>query len=545
MNQRETLGFNAKITPVRPLNDEMTLCKCYVLALGKNRNYSHISKEAVDAALPTIYNIPVVGHVYVGEDGEYHMGGHDMTIGRDEDGKLEFKSLCVPFGVVPEQRNIHYETIIDSYGNEVIYQVADIILWTGRYPDLYKAIYDDDIYFGQSMEINVKAYEPLEDDVSYTNIKTFTYSALCLLGKSDDAEYHVEPCFPDSRVEPYHFSADDSKFNELMKEFKKELSECFQAINTNKGGKERLTIEVLNSVLAEFGLAKEDLNFEVTEDMTEEELRENLAKAKPQKKEVEEPVVEEEPVIKPEEETKADEVQEDNKDEVPAEEPAEVEETPTENQDQTPSETEKKSPVTFASTYLDKVNALVIACENLHKCEEEMCIQYWFIDCDDKYAYLREFAYDHGTESTRYVRAEYKLEEEKAEFVGDFVTVKSVFLTLEEADELEKKRAEYDELKQFHDERIESDRIKEYDAIVSEFPDLANNEEFSKLVEDKLSFESAEVLREKCYAIRGKTMAVKTAEKPTAKIPIDFSKKDFKPDVYGGFFSIYPPKSGK
>lgn len=554
MNQRETLGFNAKITPVRPLNDEMTLCKCYVLALGKNRNYSHISKDAVEAALPTIYNIPVVGHVYVGEDGEYHMGGHDMTIARNEEGKLEFRSLCVPFGVVPEQDNIHYETIIDSYGNEVIYQVADIILWTGRYPDLYKAIYDDDIYFGQSMEINVKAYEPLDDDASYTNIKKFTYSALCLLGKSDDPEYHVEPCFPDSRVEPYHFSVDDSKFNEMMTEFKKELSECFQTINTNKGGKERLTIEVLNSVLAEFGLAKEDLNFEVTEEMTEEELRENLAKAKPQNKEK---PVEEEPVIEPEEETKADEVQEDIVDEVPAEEPNEVSqpnvdeepveevETPVENQDQTPSETEKKSPITFASTYLDKILAITTACDGLQKCEDEMCIMYSFTDCDDKYAYLKEYAYDHGTESQRFVRVEYAMNDDKVEFVGEFVTVKNVFLTLEEVEDLERKRAEYDELKKFHDERIESDRIKEYDAIVSEFPDLANNEEFSKLVEDKLSFESAEALREKCFAIRGKTMAVKSAEKPATRIPIDFSKKNSAEPVYGGFFSKYPPRSGK
>ena len=78
--KRESVKFNAKITPVKPLNDEMTLCKCYVMAVGKNRNYSCISKEAVEDALPTIYNIPVVGHMYVGEDGEYHMGGHDLKL---------------------------------------------------------------------------------------------------------------------------------------------------------------------------------------------------------------------------------------------------------------------------------------------------------------------------------------------------------------------------------------------------------------------------------------------------------------------------------
>lgn len=533
MNKRETFNFNAKITPVKPLNDELTLCKCYVLALGKNRNYSHISKEAVETALPTIYNIPVVGHVYIGEDDEYHMGGHDMTIGRDENNKLEFKSLCVPFGVVPKQEDIHYETIIDSYGNEVIYQVADIILWTGRYPDLHKAIYNEDIYFGQSMEINVKAYEPLDEDARYTNIKDFSYSALCLLGKSDDPEYHVEPCFPDSRVEPYHFSMDDLKFNELMEEFKKELSECFQTINNNKGGEERLAIEVLNSVLIEFGLKKEDLNFELTDDMTEKELREKISEiGSCEQKQPDEPKDE---IVGTEESL--------------SETSATIDETKeaiVENQDRIQTETENKtfSAIDTSMTYLDKLSALQDACTRLDRYDEELCIRYWLCDCDDNYAYLQEFMHENGETKQRFCRVKYEFEDGNAEFVGEFETVISTYLTIEEVEDVERKRAEYDKLKQFHDERIESDRIKEYDAIVSEFPDLTNNEEFSLLVENKMSFESAEALREKCFAIRGKTMAVTPAEKPKTKLPIDFSKKG-EPEVYGGFFSKYPPKRGK
>ena len=38
MTKRYTVEFNAKVTPVKPLNDEFTLCKCYVMALDKNRN---------------------------------------------------------------------------------------------------------------------------------------------------------------------------------------------------------------------------------------------------------------------------------------------------------------------------------------------------------------------------------------------------------------------------------------------------------------------------------------------------------------------------
>ena len=556
--KRETLGFNAKIVPTKPLNEELTLCKCYVLALGKNRNYSHISKEAADNAVPTIYNIPVVGHMYMDEEnGELHMGGHDTVLVRDEDNRLKFKSLCVPFGVVPQQEGIHYEEVIDSKGNKVTYQVADIILWTGRYPELYEAIYSDDIYFGQSMEINVKAFEPLDEDKSYNNIKEFEYSALCLLGKSDDPDYHVEPCFPDSRVEPYHFEANSEKFSELMLEFKSELNECFQAINKEKGGEKRLTSEVCNSVLAEFGLKQEELDFEVTETMTEEELREKLAafnqgeKVEPT---TETPVEEftEESVEEPAEEPEV-------KEELPAEESAEeitdVESTPedvepaeevipaevVEDSDPEPS-TDNFSKSDETLSYNQKMEIIREAVINLYQYENGNGVDYYLNDCDDTFAYLTEVKF--GDEyAERRCRVAYTIEDNKASFNGEFETMFIKWLTQAEVEELETKRAEYEELKSFKMERLEDDRIKEYNAVVSEFSDLAEFEEFQKLAENIKSFESADALREKCYAIRGKSMVVQTTKKSEMfSVPIE--RKNETPEVYGGFFSKYPPKSG-
>lgn len=528
MNRREILGYEAKITPIKPLNDEMTLCKCYVLALGKNRNHSYISEKATEKALPTIYNIPVVGHVYVDEDGEYHMGGHDMTIARNEDNQYVFKNLCVPFGVVPENNDIHYETFIDSTGNEATYLVSNVVLWTGRYPDLYKAIYSDDIYFGQSMEININACEELKDDKQYVDITDYSFSALCLLGKSDDPEYHVEPCFPDSRVEPYHFSLEDSKFNELMQEFKKELSECFSAINTKKGGEEKLTIEVYNSVLAEFNLTNCDLSFEEAEQMTEEELREKLSAFNQKDESKSEEPAEEEPT---------------NNDEPESEEKQEEANENFTASDETQKEEPKSETVNFSKTYNEKRQALSIACGAISKCEDGKYIQYCLADFDNEYAYIEEIKFGiDETFETRYCKVEYTIDNENnATFKGEFITVVLKFLTLEEVEKIDKEKAEYEELKQFQMERLEADRINEYDAVVSEFSDLTGNEEFSRLVDDKMSFESADALREKCFAIRGKSMSVKADKKPETKVPIDFSQKE---EPYGGFFSKFPPKSG-
>lgn len=555
MIRNELLGFNAKIVPIKPVNEELTLCKCYVLALGKNRNYSHISKETADKAVPTIYNVPVVGHLYVDEDGEYHMGGHDVEIMRDENGVLRFQRMTVPVGVVPEGANIRYEDVIDSEGNKVTYQVADVILWTGRYPKLLEAIYDESIYFGQSMEINVMAAEAFKDDNKYTDIKDFSYSALCLLGKSDNPDYHVEPCFPDSRVEPYHFDYD--KFSAMMDEFKEKVNECFQAMNMKKGGEKRLTREVYESVLAEFGLTQEDLGFELTEEMTEEELREKLTATPDAEQTTEEIVegeqtevtdeefseevseVEDEPVEEP-----VEEVQEEEPNVEPEEEQSEPEETEEETPEQEPeTDPEQFSKVDETLSYNQKMDIVRQAVINLCKYENGLAIEYYLNDCDDTYAYLTECQY--GEEfSRRFCRVKYTISDGVATLEGEFETMYVTWLTKAEVEELETKRAEYDELKSFQMERLESDRIKEYNAVISEFSDLAGNEEFSKLVEDKMSFETAETLRERCFAIRGRTMVVSTTKKPEVNtVPLE--QFDKQPEPYGGFFSKYPPKSGR
>lgn len=230
--EKARINFNARIRPIKPLNNEFTLCKCYVMALGKNRNKSIISKEAADGAIETLFNVPVVGHVFVDDDGNHRMGGHDIALEKDESGKLKHKVLTVPFGVVPENNNIAYEEVVESNGETKTYMVADVILWTDRYPQLKEAIYNDNLWFGQSMEI--KAHEVVrgttESDKDFIHINKFSFSGLCLLGKSDDENFDYSPCFPEAKVVPYNFELDNEQaLNfETMRE---KLKHCFDDKN--------------------------------------------------------------------------------------------------------------------------------------------------------------------------------------------------------------------------------------------------------------------------------------------------------------------------
>lgn len=225
----EKFNVNActKFSVIEELNSEFTLTKVYVMACGKNCNMSYIGKDRVEENLNTLNYVPVVGHLFKDEDGKYRLGGHDCTF----DDNFNLVSLCVPFGVVIEN-SFEWETV-NEYGTDVEYLVAKAVLWTGRYPDLKEAIYSDEVYFNQSMELNVQEYRPLEQDSNYIELLDFSFDALCLLNKSDKPEENVTPCFINAKVEPINFSTDDfvAKFEEL----KQAVNKCF---NLQKEGEE-------------------------------------------------------------------------------------------------------------------------------------------------------------------------------------------------------------------------------------------------------------------------------------------------------------------
>lgn len=313
-NKHTSITFKAKVKPIKPVNPEFTLCKVYVQSTNKNRNGSYMSKERILAMLPTLNYCPVVGHIIECTDSEGNkhkfIGGHDWTITED----WEIKDLTVPYGVVVED-SFDWE-IVDEYGTEMEYLTANAIIWTGRYPELKETLYSDEIWWNQSMELNISQYRPLEEDSNYMELLEWTYSALCLLGKADadstnghtDPREHTEPCFISSRVVPMEFSK--SEFAEAMNEMKEKLSFCFK--NQPSTTVTNVTMEV-DIDKNNGGSAMEEIKNEVVEEVTETVVEEV----------VEETVTEETPEVV-EEETVEETVEE------PTEEVVEetVEETP-------------------------------------------------------------------------------------------------------------------------------------------------------------------------------------------------------------------------
>lgn len=532
MYDNVSVRFNAKIKPVKPINDEMTLCKCYVMALGRNTNRSNISKCAADDALPTLFNIPVVGRIYADDEGNLHMGGHDYNIVKNEKGKYVFKSLTVPYGTVPYQENATYEEVVEPNGTKSTYLVADIILWTGRYPELLNAAYNEEVFFNQSMEL-----KPLKTEVKdgYTDIQKYQYKALCLLGKDDDPEFNVNPCFPSARVEPYDFSLND-KWDELFEEFKNKLGECYsEKRSLEKGGNETMDFSKFNEILNEFGIEKiEDVAFEVTEDMSVEEFREKLANsitANTANEEVETATVFEE---ENEEVTEANETANEN--------------VVTTSEPETTVEENTFEPE-FALNMNKKISLFEKVLEDFRVCVLGHYEWFGFTDYDDQYLYCRYTIEKAGQAlKTGFCRFNYKEVDLAVEVdKSTFTEVSIMWLTQEEAVKLDKERHEYAELVEFKEKQLEENKRREYSAIVAEFSNLEEVAEYKEVVGNMLSFESGEALKEKLFAIRGKTGIYKESKVPVdeVRIPVNFSNNEGNQSKEYMFFSKYYPEAIK
>lgn len=217
-------GYKFNITEKNPLFSD---AKIYVMYHGENRNNSHISKEDVDRAINSIYNIPIVGEFIEDDTGseDSNFGGHGGKLIIDDNGS-KFIQTTRPMGVVPESANVYWEVVKDEKGRDREYLVVDGALLWNRYEDAVNTLKSAN--FGQSMEIEVG--EGLFDDESgLYHIKDFSFSAFCVLGLDDRKNGKVEPAFEDSKIITY-----SKEFSSELKEMKGELNKYFTSYSKEK-----------------------------------------------------------------------------------------------------------------------------------------------------------------------------------------------------------------------------------------------------------------------------------------------------------------------
>lgn len=514
MNKRSKklgINFDLKFKDIQNVNPSFDSAKIAIAYSGRNRNMSSISKEAFEAALPTIKNVPLVGRYIEDED---DFGAHDIRVVVKGD-EFDVQNATVPFGVVPESASQWWEQVTEEDGTVRDYLFTDCLLWK-RQPG-YACLANQGKWH-QSMEIDLNKY--VVDNDGYCVIEDFVYTAFCILGNS------VEPCFESASVQltsDAAVSVYKQQFSLMLEDLKSEFG-TQEVIFNHEEEPKMLTNEIIEAILAEFNVKLEDLSFEVTEDMTEEELREKLTAA------AETSVIEE--------------IVDDSVAEEPAADPAEtevIEESVEEHEEHVDEVIEESVSGTenFAYTYEQRRQAI----QNALPCDENTYS--WLMDFDDTYAYFEMHVWNDGDVTESYNRVSYMIDDASmtAAIGSEYEPIICKWLTMEENARIEADRELLAELQAFRDDRLTAEHHDAVDAVLIDFDDLSENTEFEALRANAYSFEDVEDLRKECYAIRGKFAVVKPKEnnKTNVKVPIGVAH-DKKNDPVGDLFARYGKK---
>lgn len=261
------------------LNPNFSKCKIYVAYPDLNRNNSFISEAAFDDAIPTVFNIPIVGE-YIEKKENFGDHGGKIEIGKD--GEITYVQTTMPYGVVAESAEVYWEDVIEEDGTENKYLVVDGgYLWTGRYPELEMMIGNK---MNQSMELDVVDADWITvDDKKVYEIKKFVFSAFCILGtdvNGDNPSAHVEPCFESASIVTYSLDKDKFKleFNQMIQELKQSLTINFdkppapstdEAVVLNNSNKEVKILKSKKEIAAQFKLTSNQLYSELDRTLSE------------------------------------------------------------------------------------------------------------------------------------------------------------------------------------------------------------------------------------------------------------------------------------
>jgi len=174
--------FNAEDT-------RFTKVKIWLMHLEENMNGSFFSREAVEKAIPSLANTPIMGRI--NEDTE-DFEGHEVEMEITED-DVSFKNITVPYGVIPEFNNAHFEDRVGDDGVTRTYLTVEGLLWN-KWEDAVNVLNSKGGITGQSMEIHPE-YSGRFDDEFVFHFNEFKFDGACLLGDA------VLPAMNNSTVE--------------------------------------------------------------------------------------------------------------------------------------------------------------------------------------------------------------------------------------------------------------------------------------------------------------------------------------------------------
>ena len=219
-----------------------------------NRNQSFISKKTMEEALPTVYNMPILGYIW-DDNGTPKFASHEFYL--DENGETVYEEI--PVGVVPESSPLEFHDVDDK-----TYLEGTGIIW--KTYSKASEILERESDLSVSIEILVDELSYSADDKTLV-LDKIRFTGVTILQEDPETGKEVEPGMQGAKISIDSFSAkNNSMFGETeIKQFiKASIAEALDNINSKEGGqKMKFSEEKLNELLEKYAVKSEDLTFDL------------------------------------------------------------------------------------------------------------------------------------------------------------------------------------------------------------------------------------------------------------------------------------------
>lgn len=513
-------------------NDKFLKLRLKVCHNARSLHNTRFTTPSLTKAKNSSVNIPILAHIFENDDGELEIGEHDFVIEQDRYNPDKSRRIYLeqPVGVVPENNN--YEVVKEEGGISYVY--LDAYIWKG-YSNYCVDILKNSERIKLSMEVDFYDYHYSRKEELYL-IDDYKYRAITLLGGDN------RPAMQNSGGNIVNYcAADDNLGIVTVEEICSEISKVFSAKEETKKGEDEMDSETIQAILDELGVTKGELDFEITDNMTEDELRAKVKEYldrkaadmeeeanKAENNSVDEPVVE--PVEEPAKENSVGAVGE------PEAETTDAPETDTAIEKYYSADSHI---VKFSMSDEDKRNAIYNAL--LETTDDE----YYIIQTYENYVIAQSWM------DGKIYKIGYTKSDNSVSINEGFTEVFPEFVTAEEKNELEQMRSNYSalesevtELRQFKADTESAKRTAELETVFSKFDSrLEDCEEYKALKESNSEY-SVDQIEEKCFAMVGRMSAEFSTNEAEGVVRVDYcahfeNDKDVDRKPYGGLFEIF------
>ena len=548
VEQNKSVNFSSKengnpIVVSMPANFEisendmpgMLKLKLKVCHIDTNRNGSHISKENMEKAMPTLKYRPILAYIHQLDDGTYDFYAHNMEIVEDENGEEKINYIEKQVGCfTTDDPYLEYDkdndkTYVNAYAviPEEYTEAANIIRRKNGTKVSCELVID---------ELSYNAKE------KYLDLTSFYFGGCTLLG-CDENGNEIGEGMLGSRADIADFCHKKPVFDyqerlvEMLDKLNNTLSN-FNKNNTEEGVREEMNH--FEELLEKYGFAVDELDFDY-ENMSDEELDSAFEDFKCRKKKCEE----EDSDVDGSEEGNSEES---GSEEGTSEEGSSEEENPedsNDDEDDVGDDESKKNSENFVKNFKVEISHEDIryALYNLIAEYEESDNEWYGI-----YAVYDDYFVMQGWCNGKFYKQGYSIDGENVSLDGERTELFQMLLTESEKLAVDKLRgdyaeleAKYNELKTFKDNYDAAEIKAKKDSIFADeaYNDIRESDDFKALMNDAENY-SVDEIQNKCdllFAANEKKVKFAANKNKPHSISFNFSKKeDKKASAYGNLF---------